>query len=198
MTAIGVLTIASALLIPKITRTEPSENIALHVSSAKENRQDALKIVGNWTITTSNQDRSEVSTYKFNNDVTGNGINLLAWLLTPQTADYMLDHWSIQILHLNALEGCHILEASVAPHKTEFPDMWGKTDWNSGINLAGSCLMESGVSTIDYVGTKVIHSGTPGAMPPVTTFSEKLLEEPIPVSEGQVITVEVEYTFVSG
>ena len=66
------------------------------------------------------------------------------------------------------------------------------------INLAGSCLMEPGVATIDYVGTKVIHSGTPGAMPPVTIFSEKLLEEPIPVSEGQLITVEVEYTFVSG
>ena len=198
VTAMGVLIVASALLIPKMTRTETTENIAIPVSSAKDTRQDALKIVGNWTITTSNQDTTEVSTYKFNNDVTGNGINLLAWLLTPQTAAYRLDHWSIQILHLNALEGCQILEASVAPHKTEFPDMWGKTDWNSGINLAGSCLMEPGVATIDYVGTKVIHSGTPGAMPPVTIFSEKLLEEPIPVSEGQLITVEVEYTFVSG
>ena len=77
VTAMGILIIASALLIPKMTRTETTENIAIPVSSAKDNRQDALKIVGNWTITTSNQDTTEVSTYKINNDVTAVTINPL-------------------------------------------------------------------------------------------------------------------------
>ena len=201
LVAASIAAIATAFLIADVLNPEQTESTPRGISNSEQGSGEGLKVVGNWTLTTSDPDGSNASTYEFKNELRSSGANLLAWLLTPQPKDvriYGLDRWSLEIWVNDADLGCKVKEASVAPHKTDVADKWGDMDWNSGIDVAGSCLLGPGSTEIYSVAASTWWSGKSGKMPPYGNFSQKDFATVIPVSEGQLVTVQIEYTFVSG
>ena len=200
LVAASIAATATAFLIADALNPELTESNPRGVSDSEKGIGEGLKVVGNWTLTTSDPDGSNASTYEFKNELRSSGINLLAWLLTPQSKDvwgYGLDRWSLEIwVNPDSDElvlGCKINEASVAPHKTEVADKWGDMDWNSGIDVAGSCLLGPGSNEIYSVTATTWWAGNYGKLPPYGNFSQKDFATGIPVSEGQLVTVQIEY-----
>lgn len=169
------------------------------VGAAPSGIGSAIGVHGQWTVDVLNGDGSLASHTEFHNDLTASGEWVLGKLLTgTDTVDgWAVGLWEAACGHAGP---CFVGE----PNKDFTTIFGGNTDTldstnlvvsptTNGLRLTGSVTASTGASIVgvsSYLQTVSSFSGTAGY-----EFTFASLANPIPVSGGQIVQVDVRISF---